>query len=383
MKIKTVLYIFILLSFIGCEEEFNLSSDKNENVLVVDGLITDKPGPYIVTLSHSSPIGDPSFIPYVDCKVEIINDKGNSEILKELNPGHYSTAKNGMLGIIGNKYKLSIITSSGVTYATDFQKMKDKVLIDTITADLKYIRDINFPYGKPGYQFYLDTKIAPTSNNYFLWTLNETYEYDIDYKLAFVQNILGDIIYFDPKYDTLSTCWKTEKVKKIFTNKTENLSSSQILGQALHFVSTESKKLTKRYSVLVNQYLLTEESYNYWSNIENQMSNEDFFSSRQPYNIRGNIRNINDNNEIVLGNFTVASLDQKRIFVDRPRAPFYYTKCVVILNPESIRDYKKTHDPPYFYVEVNEVNGLIKERCIDCRSEGGKLNKPVFWNDIN
>ena len=42
--------------------------DKYEDVLVVDGMITNKPGPYTIRLSISAPIDSAEFIPYPDCQ---------------------------------------------------------------------------------------------------------------------------------------------------------------------------------------------------------------------------------------------------------------------------------------------------------------------------
>lgn len=379
MKIR-YLYLFILFLLFSCREELFIDDIDNEELLVVDGFIANTPRPYTIKLSKSSLTSEPRTIPFTGCIVIIKDDNGNSETLSESQPGVYTSSITGIQGVVGNKYQLSIKTSEGKEYTSNIQEIKEPIGIDSVYAELEYIQNVDFPKVLPGYQFYLDTKAAATKENYFLWTMSETYEYDIDYVLKYLETRFGDVIYSNPRYDTLRTCWKTNDVNYFFTAKTTNLDVASIHNKPLHFVDTYSKKLTKRYSLIVNQFIINEQAYNYWRNIESQISDDDFLSTTQPYNIMGNIKSGNNSKEKVLGYFTVASISSKRIFVDKPKAPFYYPTCLVITDSRSIYEYKRTHSSPYFYVEAEQgVFGIISKRCIDCRSNGGSLNQPSFW----
>ena len=381
MKIRNIILILSLI-VLGCKDEFLLESKTHQSIMVVDGVITNEEGPYMVEISKSAPVNHFAVIPYENCIVTLTEHTGKTEILTEIEPGKYMTSESGMKGVVGNEYSLSIFTPEGKEYQSDFQELKELVDLESVYVDSTNLLDIDYPFGLPGYQFYIDTKTAPTQENYFLWSMTETFEYDIDYELYAVQTRFGDFIYNNPRYDTLETCWKTQKVNYIFTGRTTNLSISQITNQPLHFVSTESKKLTKRYSVLIQQYTIGENAYNYWQGIEEQSSNENFLVTSQPYTIKGNIENISNKEELVLGYFTVASVSQKRIFVGKPNDPFYYTTCAVITDRSAISEYKRNHRAPYFWVEVEQGTvGIINKYCIDCRNEGGSLEKPDFWID--
>ncbi len=383
MSTKNILiFIIFALSLQACREEFFLDSINHENLLVVEGFVTNEPGPYTIKLSQSAQTNKPQFIPFSNCIVSLHDNAGFSEVLEETKPGQYTTSEEGFQGVIGNEYRLSVITEEGEEYETGFQELKELIEIDSIYAKLNYMINIEYPFGLPGYEFYVDTKIAPKKENYFLWNMTETYEYDIDYKLAYVETRFGDYIYSNPRYDTLQTCWNTEKVRFFYTGKTANLSLAKITNKPLHFVGTESKRLTKRYTVLINQYTINQKAFSYWENIENQISNENFLSTNQPYNIVGNLKNINDPEELVLGYFTVASISKKRIFVDKPKVTFYNSSRYILTNPIAISDYKRSHPAPYFWVAVEEgTYGLTYKECVDCRNEGGVLNKPDFWID--
>jgi hypothetical protein len=378
MKIRNLILILSLI-LLGCKDELLLDSNAYEPLMVVDGLITNEKGPYMVEITKSSSVNKLEKIPIENCIVTLLENTGATEILTEIEPGKYVTSENGIKGIIGNEYSLSIISPEGKEYHSDFQKLKELVEIESVYSEIDSIVDVDYSFGLPGYQFYINTEKAETQENYFLWSMTESFEYDIDYKLEYIETRDG-VSYNNPMYDTIETCWKTQKVNYIFTGNTSKLSTPQIMKQPLHFVGTNSKNLTKKYSVLVQQYTVDEKAYDYWQGIEEQSSNENFFVSTQPYTIKGNIENINDEKEIILGYFTVASVSQKRIFVERPGKPFYYNKSLVITDREAISDFKRKYPRPYFWVNIgNENFGLIVKDCLDCRTEGGSLFKPEFW----
>jgi hypothetical protein len=380
MTIKNLILILFLIA-VGCKDEFFLNVDTYESLMVVDGLITNEEGPHMVKISHTLPVNYLEKIPYENCIVRLIENTGNNEILTEIEPGKYITS-NGIKGIVGNEYSISIITPEGKEYHSDFEELKEPVDIESVYAERDLTLNIDYTYGLPGYRFYVNTKTAAIQQNYFLWSMTESFEYDADHLLDFVETKFGDFVYVNPRYDTLYTCWKTQKVNYIFTGTTSKLSIPQITHQPLHFVGTDTKKLTKRYSVLVQQYTIGEKAYNYWQSIEGQISNENFFTSTQPYTIRGNIENINDEKEFVLGYFTIGSVSQKRIFIEKSYDPFYYTTCYAITELEAIRNYKSNHLAPYFWTKINgETFGIIDRSCIDCRTDGGNLFKPEFWID--
>ncbi len=386
MKTKHVLIAFFVIVIVACKDEFLLNFDTNQKILVVEGGITNLEGPYAVRLSTTLPVNQPLRIPLENCRVTISDNTGVSEVLTETEPGVYKTVVGGIRGIIGKEYSLLVTTPDGKKYETGFEKMEESVGIDTVYAELNYKESLDYPFGLPGYQFYINTQPGQKADNYFLWDLTETYQYDADYRL-YALYYYGDIFYTKSdmeqiedivklNYDTLFTCWKTETVKDIFTGHTSNLSTPVINRQPLHFVSTETKKLSVRYGLLVQQYAVSKKAYQFWKSIREQISDESFLNTRQPYNIAGNLENVADTREITYGFFTVASVAEKRVFYNKPNAAFYFEKGYTA---EPI-DLHKKQQPVYLVLEENAMYFVHKD-CVDCRTEGGVAHKPDFWID--
>lgn len=383
MKIRGIIILLILL-ISGCKEEFPLNFNTSEKILVVEGGITNIPGPYSIRLSTTLPVNQPLRVPYKNCIVTVSDNKGQSEILTETEPGVYKTSENGIQGEIGNEYSLSVKTPEGKEYKTEFQEMKAAIEIDSVYAELNIKEDLDFPYGLPGYQFYTDTKPAQDRESYILWNLIETYKYEADYPLYALyfygdifyvnrdMDTIADIVYLN--YDTLFTCWKTETVKNIFTAQTANLTHPVIKRQPLHLVTTDTKKLSLRYSLLVQQCTISKNAYNFWKGIHDQISDESFLYTKQPYNVTGNLKNLDDPAELTFGYFTVASVNQKRIYYNRPNTTFYFKKGYAA-DPIDLN--KKAQ--PVFLISTDEGMKFVHKDCVDCRTEGGIIYKPDFW----
>jgi hypothetical protein len=378
MKKLTTTLLLLILFILSCKEEFSIDSIQFDNSLVVEGFITNNPGPYRIKLSTSAQVDNPAIYPKTNCTVTIFDDQGYSEKLSEIEPGLYTTSKTGIQGKIGESYKLSIITPNEEEYETEFQEMLAPTGIDSAYEEIEYQESEEAPYGVPGYQFFINTKQAEEQSKYFLWTMVETYEYNADFKPYQILNNASDLA---PNFDTLYTCWLTDNVKKVFTGETGSLTSSEIKGKRLHFVSANSRRLSIRYSLLINQYTIDEKSYSFWKDIEDQMTSDNVLFISQSYNIKGNIKNVSKPEENVLGHFTVASLSQKRIFVNRPYLPINYNKCYVILNEDFWETNKDEYGIIYMVMKDDGWVGSVKKECLDCRMHGGELNKPDFWID--
>ena len=384
-----LMHFFILISMIfivGCVDEFWPElNDKYDNLLVVDGMITNAPGPYTISLSHSSTLIYPKYFPLTGYEVIITDDNGNSETLTEQEEGTYRSASDGMQGEIGRSYKMIIHDPAGKTYESDFEKLIAPVEIDTIYTNVEYRENDNFPMSIPGYQFYIGTKPGLVDTNYIRWQLEQTYQYEADFLIYFYYD--GTLHPF-PKTDSLQTCWKTTPVYSIFCATTAGLTDPIITDFPLHYVSFDQRDFSIKYSLLINQLTLGEKAFEYWQQVNKQNTAGDGLYSQVPYQIRGNIHNIADESEPVLGYFQAAGIDQKRIFMDRPPAifPMYYPVCE-LTQPDyeeygwmfRVRDWREW--PIYVTVDANNARAVPVKACVDCQKNGGSIVKPDFWED--
>ena len=377
--------IAIAILMNSCEDPYQPVLDsKYQQVLVVDGMITNGPPPYTIKLSFSTNVQVPENVALSGYEVSILDDQGNEEVLSELEPGNYVSTPDGMHGTVGRKYKLALQSPDGKTYSTDFEILKEPLGIESVYAEVEYQTSQTVPYQVSGYQFYIDTYTAGSDSTYLLWSMTETYQYESDY-LIFYSYSSDGILRTVTNSDSLKTCWTTAKAYPFFIENTLALSEPRFTHYPLQFVDTKTRKLSIRYSLLVNQLSISEKAYQYWNGVKIQNTETGNLYATQPYQLRGNIININNDNELVLGYFMVAGLAQKRIFVNKPEASIrmYYPVCELNQVDYELYGFMFLGPPPEWPLFVTEDalgnRALPEQHCIDCTLNGGVLEMPEFW----
>ena len=387
-KIGSVILPVIVIGLfsVGCVEAYwpDLGS-KYDKALVVDGMITNQAGPYTVKLSLSTIVGNPEFVPVSGYQVQIIDDIGNEETMTEVETGVYQTDPSGIQGVVGRSYKIIIISPEDGIYESDFEELRLPTGIDSVYATIEYGPVAEFDHELPGYQFYIDTHTSELDINYYLWKLEETYEYNANHTLKFIYDGQFHTV---RKWDSLYTCWTTARVFNIFTYKTDNLSEARIEKFPLNFVATNTKELSVRYSLKVKQLSITRAAFSFWNDISKLETEQETLYTRQPFQIRGNVSNRSDVEEPVLGYFMAAGVTEKRIFVNRPMGvQFYYNaECELITEDLRVMLWLMRERWPALLTSVPAGPGLApalptRQRCIDCQQEiqGGKISPPDFW----
>ncbi|GAA4409326.1 hypothetical protein GCM10023187_32440 [Nibrella viscosa] len=113
MKSYSVLALLLGLwvSLSSCEDVVDVELEKSKPVLVVDGWITDQPGPQTIRLKTTAPYFSNGASPVVTgATVTIRDNQGQTEVLKETAPGVYQTQS--LRGKVGNQYTLTVKTGS-------------------------------------------------------------------------------------------------------------------------------------------------------------------------------------------------------------------------------------------------------------------------------
>lgn len=136
MKSSRFAYIALVsvVSFLfsSCEKVIDLKLKNSDAGIVIEGAVTDQPGPYRVKISRKVNFDEANVFPAVNGASVIISDNmGSRDTLKEVGSGIYET--NTIVGVVGNAYTLSV-KDQGNTY-TGQSVMPPPVAIDSIAID--------------------------------------------------------------------------------------------------------------------------------------------------------------------------------------------------------------------------------------------------------
>ena len=100
---------YLLLS--GCQKVINIDLNEAAPHIVIEGLITDGPGPYIVAISKSGSYFNQPVLPPVSNAVVVITDNvGTIDTLTEMKSGIYMTSSTR--GIPGRTYNLKVLSDN-------------------------------------------------------------------------------------------------------------------------------------------------------------------------------------------------------------------------------------------------------------------------------
>jgi hypothetical protein len=337
----TWLCLIIVIIADGCIDRYEIPEKIVIPRLVVDGMITNKPGPYTVELftayDVNTLINKPN--PVTKATVQISDDAGNTETLTEVSPGMYMTASDGIQGEIGRSYQLSITTEAG-HYSSEPQLLTGGGEL----LDLRYEFDqfaISSSGGKaePAVNFFIDAQGIPGQQNYFRWRWSSVYETvnNPELKTIFVGKNAVEVASPPPcsgyqpaggknikRIDicTCCNCWVYEAGKTAVVSKNSSVAEDKFVNVRVANVAMADRRFDVRYYFKLDQLSVSEEVYNFWKLVEAQQLGEGSLFQPNAVRVQGNIRSTTNPNEQVLGVFSVSGIVSREVYVDRKEIPF-------------------------------------------------------------
>jgi len=405
MNIKQLagLVLFGFTMVWGCKKLYSPHASSTSNsFLVIEGVIAAGNDSTIIDLSRTIQLTDTiKHKPELGAKVTVDDSQGATYSLTELDSGRYAAPSLNLDN--SHKYRLNINTTDGQAYTSDYVPVKVTPPIDTVST----------PITAKGLDINVSAHDPSNSTRYYRWEYSETYIYQSNIETQFI---------FDPTQpDTLQwsamrtpdqqihTCYVTLNSSTININSSAALSRDVISNSPITQIPKESEKIVHRYSILVKQYALTQEAYNYWNLLKNNTERIGTIFDVQPSISTGNIHCTSNTSQPVIGYVSASTISQKRIFIDRSDLPVWPIpgpqECdpnvfkptgicwprVSPLEPTVIPQELKAG----IYIPIGTIDTVstcYNERvrafsvptayytCVDCRYHlNGKTHKPAFW----
>ncbi|MEZ4774635.1 MAG: DUF4249 domain-containing protein [Bacteroidia bacterium] len=384
-------FIYMLLGLnlwlSACVEPFNPDIKNYENALVVEGHMLEGKNPARVILSRTFAFDEdkPEYIS--GAIVYIRDDKGKEHRLVAKGNGVYESDTTVVRGEPGRSYQLVIETADGKSYESTWQFMKKGAAIESINPRFEtYVTGFDTLMGM---QLYLNTSSSDQNSRFYRWEFEETWMFRVPYPARGYWDIANKQPVFVEPDSIRRTCYKSEKSVDIILNTTEGLAEDKIVDYPFLYISTETDRLTLKYSILLKQYTLSEEAYDYWRVTKEINQELGTLFDPIPTDITGNIQNVDDPDEPVIGYFSADGFSQKRIFIDRLDVP-------PVLIPTGLENcpyifFSNIDDMQRYVLAGNAWVGAVADfagnilgytgstkKCSDCTVQGD-LKKPAFW----
>lgn len=383
MSKLTVLSVLLMLTAWSCIDPFQPQIDESQDLVVINGRITDKPGGYTAEISRTAPYNDPGFKPIEDCTVRVEDDAGARVQYDNYGQGRYGAMLDKPFLAVNKAYRMVVTLQDGTEYRSAFDSLLPCAQIDSLYYRLETVGTEDPERNLYGIRFYIDVDGNEAASGNYLWQLAETYEYHATYLVQYI--VEDDQVYdFTPYTDSLYVCYKSGNIREIFTTSTRDLTTNRLTAYPLNFVSNESVRLRHAYSLLVSQFSLSSQAYTYWDKIRNQQTGTGSLYDKQPSGSGGNFSNAADPEETVLGYFYASQVTQKRIMVrEQFDFPIYHYNCRL----DSVY-YLEGLGPGAHYLESISMSGVgppygtSDPPCFNCLLRGGTTEKPDYWDDL-
>ena len=182
----------------------------------------------------------------------------------------------------------------------------------------------------------------------------------------------------------------------IRTFATVTMKEGKLVNYTLDEFPRDDRRISGTLRLRLKTRQISKQSYLYWQNLEKTSSMTGDLFTPTPSSMRGNIINVSDENEMVLGYIGMSLESHKDLYIKHEDHMFYrapesfqltlnsYTSDGIV--PESLwyqnytkgnRPYKDIYDDMGFFMGYTWINKI----CLDCTLAGGTPEIPEDWNE--
>ena len=384
---KSKICCVLLLVLMCCKKPYNPPVISTTNsYLVVEGIINSGSDSTIIKLSKTVKLSDKTAInPLLGATVTVEGDKNSAYPLVDIyGRGDYSAA--GLNLPATQKYRLKIITGNK-QYVSDFMAVKQTPPIDSV----------NYVISGNTVNLYVSSHDAANSTHYYRWDFNETWVFHAKYASDFMLDANTSTIVPRPATNQIYRCFGDRVSSNILLFNTSKLSSDVVYEAPLTSIPVTSEKFEEKYSMLVTQYALTPDAFNFYQNLKQNTEDLGSIFDALPSQISGNIHNAADTTEPVIGYVSVCNTQTKRIFISRNIFPddlvaTYPYDCeqdsALYSDKTGFNDVQNALiNPPVTFIPTSSIpspgGGIAgflysSPQCVDCTLRGTTITPP-FW----
>ena len=372
--------VAVVLTINGCRKPLDIKTTAtNVNLLVVDGMINIGADSTKIKLSRTVIIGNKvTANPEGNALVTIENAQATVATLKEITKGTYASP--GLNLDKTKQYRVRIRTNTNKTYLSDLVEAKVTPPIDSI----------GYTTNNKGMMVYANAHDATNNSRYYLYSFTEAWKFHADYNSDYITN--GVTLVGRTPQQRVYYCFASAASNNVVLNSTAALSQDIVYQAPITSIDYSSEKLQIRYSIMVTQTAITKEAYAFWENLRKNTEQLGSIFDAQPSEISGNIHNVADASEPVIGYISAATTQSKRVYIDKVGLPGEFkakSPFSCRLDTAKIRDRGvemliplNTSAYTIYSYGLSGIEGYLysNKSCSDCTIRG-KLQEPSFWKN--
>ena len=369
----------IFLCCISCIEPYDPPHIENGTGVLVVGGSLNAAGKSTIRLTRTQNLDETKAVANeLKALVSFEDEGGRVFRLIEEGGGNYSLPATSFDR--SKQYRLTIKTSDSKEFASAFVPIINTPPLDSISWKVA---------ADNGVQVYVSTHDPENKTRYYRWDYEESWSYVAAFNSRFDWKD-GKVVL---RTNNIYNCYRTLRSGKISIGSTANLNQAIISNFPLLYMEQRSEKIRFKYSILVKQYGITKEAYDYWLQLQNNTESLGTLFDPQPSQLTGNIGSTSNTSEPIIGYFTAEAITEQRIFISSDflaRASSYITpfdgcsadtlmvQIIPLLRPKDLPTIILLESLPSGPGAITAYSASTLA-CADCRSVGGTTTKPEFW----
>ncbi|MBB6611605.1 DUF4249 domain-containing protein [Pontibacter sp. Tf4] len=331
--LKRFLYI-ALVFLVGCIDPVDVDLSTQQKHLVVEAYFTNIAKLNYVRLSYSQPHSVPYNLFEENASVYITSDQGEAYSFYYDKAGfYYPTAGGDAFGVPGRTYTLHIMAGNKL-YQSEPVKMREALPIDAIHFEVD--EQTYAFYGErekqllPGYNVLIDYQDPADEKNYLRWSFETQYEVRTQ-PWDYIHPFTG----LPAPKDCCVQCFLKDRLELLRVSDDRLTNGRNVRNLAVLFMPFE-KYLNTKNKLTVYQHSITDEAYNFFRILEQQKNSTGTVFDPPPAEVKGNMKNAENESEQVIGFFDVSGVSMKEVTIlrqdiDYPVGEFRYPDDCLVL----------------------------------------------------
>lgn len=392
-KLKNAVFVMLAVISASCIEEYDVS---DFDIIPADevfarGEIKVGAESY-VSLQYATPFNDWTER-YVDnAEVYVVGEDGFRSPKGVFNEYTHMFEIDTYDARPGTRYSMEI-TIEGEKFASNYMQLIDTPDISRLYYEINQAKGV--------VEVFADVDNIGSQQKY-LWTYEEDFEVNAPLKVESTTFDGGFIVDYSFLYYNFYNvnrhlyCWGKQNSTSINLYSATNLADASVKHHKVAQVPGDGIKFDGLYCITVFLNAISDETYNYYEELERQTELSGSLFSPMPSDVRGNISCISNDKKIMRGTITASLPAVKRLFIDREEVMEIvnqqfgdaYIKPDPRMNILDFEDDVKqrkddgyliwSSQPDSWYLRPDNSRFYYPHMC-NCIKRGGTPYKPSWW----
>ncbi|WP_373495456.1 DUF4249 domain-containing protein [Aquiflexum sp.] len=328
----------------SCIDRLDFLGDTEEGQLVIYGLFTDLDEIQVVNVSKTVSFGlQPMGV--INALVTLLTDEG--ERFAYFNAGNGNYELRDIKAKEDKRYALEVLVD-GKIYRSSFESIPSVIGEDSLSFAFSY-EPFRNEVSEQVFSLSAATSLPSSSDSFFLrWITEETH--------LWIRTIVPCAGWCPPPFPNcfIYDILEPNRLNLFDGTKSSTRNLNQLMGKR-----SVDNSFFYPFFFTVRQLSINRGAFEYWGKINIMINNQGSLFDIPPAPVFGNISNVEDQNDLVLGYFEVAKSKITRIYTTRADVPFYLVEPCLYMPGKPLDSYPRG--------------------CRNCAERAGSRK----WNELN